>query len=588
MFRRQTRERGASEWLGRRPIAYFCAEFGINDALPIYSGGLGVLAGDILQEAAARSLPFIGIGLFYRKGYFHQFIDQNGQEEYIKPINPAEVPLQLIIDPKTKDTLLIEVPIHERTVYAQVWKYQVGSVDLYLLDTDHWKNNPEDRTITDQLYAGDQTKRVQQELVLGVGGYRCLTALGIEPSLYHMNEGHSAFLSLELISSLVKGGKTIDQAVKEARKHLIFTNHTLVPAGNDLFPHELVRVQLGKYAFESQIGIDKVLELGTPRDQADRFAMAILAMRMSNRSNAVSKLHAKKAKDLWPDFSLQAVTNGVHLPAWIAPELQMLYTKYAPQWLAATSQMNSWKSLVKMPNEELWHVHQELKSSMLEQVYAHTGIRLDPDALTIVWARRFATYKRPDLLFSDLERLKKILFHANQPVQIIVAGKSHPADTQGKELIHKIELLGEYDLKHRAVFVDDYSISLSKYLVSGADIWLNTPIYGQEASGTSGMKAAANGAIQCTVPDGWAYEVDWYGIGYSLAANQTDLDLYQKLETKIVPTYYKRGPSGLPNLWIGMMKMSIAELAPRFSATRMQEEYISQMYLPTVEAQEAK
>jgi starch phosphorylase len=565
------------------PVAYFCAEYGITDLLPVYSGGLGVLAGDITQEAAERDLPFLAIGLYYKKGYFHQFVDSEGQNESPQRSNPADVPLELVKDGKG-ETLLVEVPVQERIVYAQVWQYTLAnSHTLYLLDTDHWKNNEADRAITDQLYGGDQDKRIQQEIVLAIGGFRLLHALNITPSVFHMNEGHSAFLTLELIRVVMQSDKlSFADALAQVKKKLVFTNHTLVAAGNDMFPEERIRYYLGKYAFDSGIGIDNVLSLGKNSEQPDRFSMTMAAMRASVTANAVSKLHAKKARELWPDFSLIPITNGVHLPAWVAPEWQQLWDKFFPEWRQETSNPKVWRKVFGIPHSAIWQTHRELKGKLLDEVYAREGIRLDEDTLTVVWARRFATYKRPDLLFSDVERLKKLLFDEERPVQIIVAGKSHPADSQGKQIIEHIEYLSNYQLKRRAIFVDNYSIGLARYLVSGADIWLNTPVFGLEASGTSGMKASANGVVQCTVPDGWAYEVDWYGLGYSLPIDHTDEELYRLFEQKIIPTYYRRSADQLPELWISMMKETISTVSPYFSSTRLVQEYVNKLYLPVL------
>ena len=560
-----------------RPIAYFCAEYGITDRLPIYSGGLGILAGDIVQEAANLQLPFVAVGLFYKQGYFHQRSNEDGQQEYTQTIIPAEAGLTLLQE--DGDTLLIEVPIHERTVYAQVWRFPLGSNSLYLLDTDHWKNTAADRAITDQLYSGGQEKRIMQELVLGVGGLRLTERLKLNPCLYHMNEGHSAFLALELIAKyLDRSGSNFDEAVKRAKQQLVFTNHTLVPAGNDAFPNELISRHLGSYSFSSKLTIERVLALGAT-ETAGHFSMVMLAMRMASVSNAVSKVHAKKAALIWPAYPLRAITNGVHLPAWVSPELQLLYEQAMPGWKQKSSDPKIWNGIHALPNELLWEAHQHLKGQLLDDVYARTGIRLEPNVLTVVWARRFATYKRPDLLFSDIEALKKLLF-TKQPIQIIVSGKSHPADVQGKEIIRHIEHLANYELKHRAVFVDDYSISLSKILVAGADIWLNTPIYGLEASGTSGMKAAANGVLQCTVPDGWAAEVEWNGRGFALPVDKTESAIYPLFTKKIVPAYYKRDRSDLPLVWLKLMKESIITISPRFSSQRLVEDYVNQLYKP--------
>jgi starch phosphorylase len=579
MIFRRNENRGASSLPADYSVAYFCAEYGITDTLPIYSGGLGVLAGDIVQEAAERNLPFVALGLFYKQGYFHQRVDASGQHESTTPIDPKDANLELLKDSKG-ETLLIEVPVHERTVYAQVWKFQVGSVPLYLLDTDHWKNNDTDRTITDQLYSGDQGKRIQQELVLGIGGFRVLRYLGIKPAVFHMNEGHSAFLSLELTQQIMHSESiSREEAQEKARQFLIFTNHTLVAAGNDAFPHEQIRYYLGKYAFDTGLDINQVLNWGNSPDQPNTFSMTMLALRMARQSNAVSRLHADKAVNLWPDFRLLPVTNGVHLPQWLAPDLQALLTEYAPDWRRAASDPRAWKGVRRIPHLKMWETHMKLKAEMLLEIYNRTGVELDLGTLTVVWARRFASYKRPDLLFSDIERLKKLLFSSDRPIQIIVSGKSHPADGQGKAIIAHIENLANFELKHRAVFVDDYSISLAKKLVSGADVWLNTPIYGLEASGTSGMKASANGVIQFTTPDGWAHEVDWYGMGYALPLDKAETEIYTLFEKKIIPAYYRRDQQNIPELWVAMMQETIATVAPLFSSQRMVNDYIDRMYL---------
>lgn len=575
----QAKKRGASSACSaERPAVYFCAEYGITDKLPIYSGGLGVLAGDIFQEAAERHHNFVAIGLFYQKGYFHQFIDDQGQHESPQNIDPTHAPLALAVDDQG-ETVLLEVPVNERIVYVQVWRYQYHDNYLYLLDTNHWKNSPEDRPITDQLYSGGQDKRIQQEIVLGIGGFRLLEQLEIQPAIYHMNEGHSAFLGLELLrTEMIKNGGDWDKAFPKVQKQLVFTNHTLVPAGNDAFPAERIAYFLGKYAFDSNLGIERVLGLGKTKEKPDHFSMAVAAMRLSGKSNAVSRLHAKEAKKNWPEFKLEAITNGVHLPQWVAPELQELWDEYLPDWRQHTADPKAWKGIAKLSDRKLWEAHQTRKEALLEEVYNRQGIRLDPDVFTVVWARRFATYKRPDLLFSDMDRLQRLVFNEKRPMQIIVAGKSHPADGQGKEIIDKIEYLGNYALKHHAVFVDDYSISLAKYLVSGADLWLNTPIFGLEASGTSGMKASANGVIQFTTPDGWAWEVDWYGLGYTLPIHKAETEIYKLFEQKILPCYYRRNHAGIPERWLAMMKDTIAVVSPRFSSTRMVNDYHRLMY----------
>lgn len=571
-------KRGATELAEGELVAYFCAEFGITDKLPIYAGGLGILAGDIVQEAAHRKFPLVAIGLFYQKGYFHQFVDTEGQHEQAAEIDPASVPLQLAVD-EDGQTVLIEVPIEDRIVFAQVWKYQVGSVSILLLDTNHWKNSSADRKITNQLYSGGPEKRILQELVLGIGGFRTLQRLELYPTIYHMNEGHSAFLALELIKTKLAQNNDFDQALTAARKHLVFTNHTLIKSGNDAFPVELVKTQLKQYAQESGIKIEKILELGQTDDQPGIFSMAILAMRMAYKSNAVSRLHTDEAKKVWPEFTLFPVTNGVFLPAWIDPEWQRVWKEYIPDWKTDMANQKLWRGLNRLPAEKVWQIHNKLKTKLLAEIYNREGVQLDSETLTVVWARRFAAYKRPDLLFNDIEKLKELVFSSDRPIQIIVAGKSHPSDKQGKDIIAQIEYLSNYDLKRRAIFIDDYSITLARLLTAGADVWLNTPIFGLEASGTSGMKSASNGVIQFTTPDGWAWEVDWYGLGYTLPIQKAETQIYKLFEKKIIPTYYQRDNQGIPRIWVEMMKETIMTVSPRFSATRMLNEYIKNIYL---------
>ncbi len=564
---------------GDRLVAYFCAEYGITDKLPIYSGGLGVLAGDIVQEAVERRLPFVGIGLFYRQGFFHQHVDAAGQHEYTTPIDPIASGLELIVD-AAGETVLLDVPIADRTVHVQIWRWKLGStVNLYLLDTDHWRNSEADRSITAQLYGGNQENRIAQEMVLGIGGYRAIEFLGYRPDVYHMNEGHSSFLALELVAHLMKKHEaTTEHAREEAKKILRFTNHTLVPAGNDAFSHDMMRHYLGSYTYQVGLSLTDVLNWGNSVDQPNTFSMTMLAMRMAGVSTAVSRLHAEKALSIWPEHPLLPITNGVFLPGWIAPEMQSLYAQYAPEWRHLAADPKAWRTIRRIPHEALWQAHSVLKRRLLAEVELRTGVPLEERALTIVWARRFATYKRPDLIFNDLERLKKFIFGSDRPIQIIVSGKSHPADGQGKDIIKHVEELALGELRGKVVFVEDYSISLAKLLVAGADVWLNTPIFGLEASGTSGMKAAANGVVQATMSDGWAHEVDWYGMGYELPAADAERAIYDILEKKVIPTFFRRTSEDIPELWVAMMQETIASIAPQFSSARMVNQYVESLY----------
>ena len=534
-----------------KSVAYFCAEYALSDRLPIYSGGLGVLAGDIVQEAAQQGLPFTAVGLFYRRGYFHQYSLEDGQHERTSETDPFKAGLSLV--QREGDTLLVEVPYLSGTLFIQAWHLAVGGNSLYLLDTDHWRNPPEWRGLTDSLYGGDATYRLSQEVILGIGGARLLKALNITPEIYHINEGHAALLALEV--------------AKEST--VVFTNHTLVAAGNDVFDETLVRTVLASYQ-----GLEKGIAIALVNG---RFSMTQLALASAKRSNAVSKVHARQAKKIWPSYPLLPLTNGVFMPGWLAPEWQLLFDQQLPSWRDNLNTPKFWRSIRSLPVKDLWERHMVLKSQMLDEVFARSGIRLDALSCTVVWARRFATYKRPTLLFSDLERLKKLLF-AENPIQVIIAGKSHPADVEGKELIRQVEHLANFDLKHRVVFVDDYSITLAKTLVAGADVWLNTPTFGLEASGTSGIKAAANGVLQCTVPDGWAAEVDWSGLGFNLSAKDTERSLYEVLEKRVLPAFNKRTKENIPEGWVKMMQESMGTIIPRFSTTRLLADYRTHLY----------
>jgi glycogen phosphorylase len=565
---------------GDKLVAYFCAEYGISDQLPIYSGGLGVLAGDILQEAAAQKVPMVAIGLFYHAGFFHQKVDETGQHELPAPIDPVESGLELMRD-GDGETLLVPIPIGDHDIFAQVWKWKIGAtVTLYLLDTDHWRNTvEEDRLITDQLYTGDKEKRLRQEMVLGVGGYRFLQHIGQKPAVYHMNEGHSAFLALELIGKhLREQDVTPEHARKLAGGQLRFTNHTLVAAGNDSFPNELIRTQLRRFIEQTGLSMHDVLNWGNSPGELNTFSMTMLALRCAGVSTAVSRLHAEKARSIWPTHPLTPITNGVFLPGWVAPEMQKIFDVHSPAWRTETSTEASWGGIRRMPHAELWHTHCALKRRLLAEIEVRTGVTLEERALTIVWARRFTAYKRPDLLFNDLDRLKKVVLRSDRPIQIIVAGKAHPADIEGKEILKRVKDLTLGEFQGKIVFVEDYSITLARLLVAGADIWLNTPIHGLEASGTSGMKAASNGAIQVTVSDGWANEVDWYGMGFVLPAKGAEHSIYELLERKVIPSFFRRTREDIPDLWVAMMQETIATVAPNYSATRMVEDYITQLY----------
>lgn len=571
------------------PVAYFCAEFGLASWLPMYSGGLGVLAGDVLKESSDMGLPFVGVGLFYRHGFFNQRLNQDEYQTEVYPtLDPSEFPVAPAADATGRD-LLIPIPLGDRLVYARVWQLRVGRTMLYLLDTDVADNErPEDRSITANLYGGDQEMRIRQEIVLGIGGVRTVHALGIEPSLYSMNEGHAAFLGVELVADRLSK-RDVDSALADVRMRTVYTNHTVVPAGNDVFSRDLVRAYLGAYADDRGLGADYLLNLGS-RGAADTFSMAELAFHMSGKANAVSILHAQIVPREWPGYAVEAVTNGVHVPTWAGPQVEDLLDRFVPDW---RDDNPDWTRLDAIPAAELWTARQRQRTVLIDLVNSlQSEARLDPDALTLVWARRFAEYKRAWLLASNLERLTRLIGDRDRPLQIVISGKAHPRDDTGKrvlqELLHCVH--AQTGIAPRVAFVEDYNMRLARYLVGGADVWVNTPRKPLEASGTSGMKSSDNGGLQLTVCDGWAAEVNWYDVGWGIEGRddrQDADDLYHYLETGIVPTFYDRNSNGVPERWVDMMKRTLAISLSRYSARRMMLDYVHKLYLPLLEAQSA-
>jgi glycogen phosphorylase len=569
------------------PVAYFCAEFGIASWLPIYSGGLGVLAGDMLKEASDMGLPFVGIGLFYRHGFFHQKLDQSSyQTQYYDTLTPQELGLVRASD-ETGSPLLVPVPMADHLVYAAVWKLQVGRVSLFLLDTDTPENErSEDREITASLYGGDAETRIRQELVLGIGGVRALRALGIAPSVYSMNEGHAAFLGLELLASALKSG-SFSEALRQTRQRVVYTNHTVVPAGNDVFSTDLVLTYLGAYADGNGIGRDQLLSLASTGHDSG-FSMAVLAFHMSGKANAVSQLHAKVIPREWPGFPVEAVTNGVHVPTWLGPDMQALLDRYVPDWQGDAP---DWEAVHAIPDAELQAAHAAQRRHMIERVNACGGPQLDPEALTLVWARRFAEYKRAFLIASDRERLVRLLGNGERPVQIVISGKAHPRDEGGKTILRDLLQSFRHDavLASRIAFVEDYDLDVARALTAGADVWLNTPHKPLEASGTSGMKSSDNGALQVTVTDGWAAEVDWWGVGWGISGGDDaadSLQLYDFLENGVVQTYFDRDSDRVSHRWAAMMKNTMIITLSQYSARRMLLDYVQKLYLPLVEEQQ--
>lgn len=572
--------------LRTRPIAYFCMEYGFASWLPIYSGGLGVLAGDMLKEASDMGLPLVAVGLFYRHGFFYQQLDSSHyQTETIPHLNPAELPLEPV-EHANGAPLLVSVPFDGRSIYAAAWKLRVGRVALYLLDTDVPENErEEDRSITASLYGGGHETRIRQEIILGIGGTRLLAALGIDPAVYSLNEGHAAFLGLELLASNLHEAAW-QTALRQTRQRVVYTNHTVVPAGNDVFSCALVRSSLGSYAEQSGIGIDNLLSLASA---GDTFSMAVLAFQLSGKANAVSELHARVIPREWPGFEVEAVTNGVHVPTWIGSPLAAVLDECVPDWRGDSP---DWSRIHDIPDERLMSARREQRGAMIDFVNRVQPVQLDESALTIVWARRFAEYKRAWLIASDLGRLARILGSPSQPVQVVISGKSHPHDEGGKRMLQELLRRLEEDgaVAARVAFVPDYNVQVARALTQGADVWLNTPRKPLEASGTSGMKSSDNGGLQLTVTDGWAAEVDWYRVGWGIAGidDQTDArQLYDYLEGSIVPSFYARDAEGISHEWAAMMKNTMVITLSRYSTRRMVLDYVYKLYLPLLGQQQA-
>ncbi|MBI4096698.1 MAG: alpha-glucan family phosphorylase [Candidatus Levybacteria bacterium] len=556
------------EKLLKHPIAYFCAEFALSDKLPIYSGGLGILAGDVVREANDQRLPFVAVGLFYKEGYFRQVIENGKQKERYDKIDTTQAGLTLV--KKADGTpLLIDIPMPDSTLFIQTWVYSLGGVRVFLLDTDIEQNIPHYRKITQGLYRGN---RILQEIALGIGGERILSALSIHPGIYHLNEGHSAFAIFEIVHHYMKERNiSFIRAFRVAKRKIFFTNHTLVPAGNDEFTKKELGNYLACYAKHLDLPLDEMLRAGEEPNDSTRFSMTILALNTTSQTNAVSKKHSLAAKSLWPNKSLMPITNGIHLPTWISEPINK------------ATDMCRLEKLAILSDETLWQLHKINKAKMVSFITETTGKAFDVERATLVWARRFASYKQPGLLFSEIETLKKIATSAHGALQIVISGKSDPNDEVGKsiiaELIKKINATG---LRDRIVFVPNYSMSIAQILVAGADIWLNTPIPGEEASGTSGMKAGANGALVCSTSDGWVDEVDWTDIGWILESNNTAKSLYTLLETSILPSYYTIADKGYSVDWVKRMKKTMQIVWKQYSATRMLDDYVNKLYKPSL------
>ena len=615
--------------LGSKPVAYFSLEFGLHESVPIYSGGLGILAGDHIKSASGLGVPLVAVGLFYDQGYFRQYLDKDGwqREEYVDT-KVEYVPLETAVD-KDGNKITIQVETTNGPIYARVRKIQVGRVTLYLLDTDLPENSSEDRELTSTLYGGDKRTRIRQEIVSGIGGVRALRALGITPGVYHLNEGHNAFVTLEVIRELMEdNGLTFEDAAREVAQKTVFTTHTPVEAGHDYFSSDLINEHLAPLRQKLGLTHEQLMALGrkNPFDQNELFCMTILGMKLAHYANAVSSLHGKVTRHMWRNLWPQTpeenipighITNGVHVPSWMAWQMRVLLERHIPGWDEESIDPALWAQVYNIDSGELWETHNALKMILLNFVRTRLSsqlIRLEspldeierakhvlnPNALTIGFGRRFATYKRATLLFQDIDRLARIVNDPARPVQFVFAGKAHPADEPGKRLIREISQIRKDErFADKVIFIENYDINVARHMIQGVDVWLNNPRRPLEASGTSGQKALLNGALNFSVLDGWwaeAYDgTNGFSIGngthhiYDVITDQRDQEsLMDVLEHQVIPMYYDRDKYGLPRTWVQYMKNSIATLAWRFSAHRMVADYVRLAYLPAAGGISAK
>jgi glycogen phosphorylase len=627
-IRRLTEVRDARNtwWWQRFPdlrdnsICYFSAEFALHQSLPIYAGGLGVLAGDVCKEASDLGIPLTAVGFMYPQGYFHQRVTSEGcQTEVYEHLNWANAPIQRAIKLDGRPCT-VRVQLGERNIAVQVWRVLLGRVRLFLLDTDVPENAPWDRELTARLYGGDLETRLKQEMILGVGGVRALRELGIEPTLWHLNEGHAAFVTLERIQRLLERGNTFSEALEEVRSTTVFTTHTPVPAGHDAFPFQLVENHLGASLAALASHRHDFLRLGMyDNGGGPLFNMTALALRTASGVNAVSKVHCEVTVSMWAPIwketprpnHVKAVTNGVHLPTWIAPAITDVLDRYLDRdWRERVDDPNVWDAILSIPDEELWAARQVLRAYLMAfvrerargrwveqnvspaQVVA-AGTLLDPGALTIGFARRFTAYKRPELIFTDTERLAEILNSSRHPVQLVFSGKAHPADEAGKHHLQRVyKRAMDPAFGGRIAFVDDYDLHVAHFFVQGCDVWLNTPRKPLEASGTSGMKASINGVIHLSIGDGWWKEgfagtngwlIDGESSGQNADSDAAEADaLYRVIEEQVVPSFYDRDSNGIPRRWLKMVKEAIRTIAPGFGTRRMVKQYVEELYAPMV------
>ena len=604
------------------PVAYFSAEFGLHESLPIYSGGLGVLAGDHIKSASDLDIPLVGIGLFYGQGYFRQRLDLHGwqREEYLKT-DVNQLPMEVAIG-KEGRPIVVEIETRSGRIKAKAWRVKVGRRDLLLLDSDVEGNAPEDRQLTSRLYGGDLRIRIRQELLLGVGGLRALKALGISPGVLHLNEGHSGFAVLEAIRMRMEDeGISFEAAVPRVSREVVFTTHTPVPAGHDRFDAGLIEEHIGPLREALGLSQESLLGLGreNPNNADELFCMTVLALRLSRRANAVSALHAEVSRAMWTklfrnkledDVPIGHITNGVHVPSWLAPQMYRLYDRHlGTDWNQHGSEAKIWLGIENVDDGELWETHLNLKSQLIEfvrrraveqaerrgesrEVLQRLERVLSPDALTIGFARRFATYKRANLILTDIERLASMVNDPNRPVQFVFAGKAHPLDEPGKRVLQQIaELMRDSKFRDKFVFVEDYDINVGRHFVQGVDVWLNNPRRPLEASGTSGQKVVLNGGLNLSILDGWWAEAFDGMNGFAIGTGRTHSnmsvhdardgeDLMRTLRDEVIPLYYQRDRDGLPRGWIKRMKRTIRTLGWRFNADRMVMDYTLKCYVP--------
>jgi glycogen phosphorylase len=605
-----------------RPVAYFSAEFGLHESLPIYSGGLGVLAGDHIKSASDLDVPLIGIGLFYGQGYFLQRLNQSGwqQEEYIQT-DVNQLPMQPAIG-QNGEPIVVEIQTRGGTIRAKVWRVKVGRCDLLLLDSNVAGNAPEDLELTSRLYGGDGRTRIRQELLLGVGGFRAIKAMGISPGVLHLNEGHSGFAVFEAIRNRMnEEGMDFDNAASQIAREVVFTTHTPVPAGHDRFNSDLIEEHLGPLREQLGLSQSKLMSFGreNPMNQQEQFCMTVLGLKLSRRANAVSSLHGEVSRAMWPSLfpgksedavPIGHITNGVHVPSWLAPQMCRLYDRHlGVGWQEHSGAARTWEEIESVDDGELWETHLSLKSQLLDfvrrraleqaerrgepkQSLNRLGKVLSPDALTIGFARRFATYKRANLILADIQRLASMVNDPKRPVQFLFAGKAHPHDESGKQVLQQIaEMTRDPKFADKFVFIEDYDINVGRHLIQGVDVWLNNPRRPLEASGTSGQKVVLNGGLNLSVLDGWwaeAYDgLNGFAIGTGRTHSNMDVhdnrdreDLYRVLRDELIPLYYQRDKDGLPRGWIRRMKRTIRTLGWRFNADRMVMDYTQKCYIP--------